>query len=154
MVNRGLVKSILKGRGQRLPIVMNRRRLMIVGLAGALAPSLALAQEKPTHKKGGGLSYIQLDTLSATITRSNGRRGVMTVECGIDVADAGLHARADQSTPLLRAAFSEILRTCAAGLPPGAPPNADYLSMAQQRQTDTVLGRPGAKLLLGTILVN
>jgi hypothetical protein len=133
---------------------MNRRGLIVAGLVGALAPALALAQEKPTHKKGGGLSYIQLDTLSATIVRGNGRRGVMTVECGIDVADAGLHARAEQSTPLLRAAFSEIVRTYASGLPSGAPPNADYLSMALQRQTDTVLGRPGAKLLLGTILVN
>ena len=137
---------------------MNRRGLIVAGLAGALAPGLApslgLAQEKPTHKKGGGLSYIQLDTLSATIVRSSGRRGVMTVECGLDVADAGLHARAAQSTPLLRAAFSEILRTYAAGLPTGAPPNADYLSMALQRQTDAVLGRPGARLLLGTILVN
>ena len=133
---------------------MNRRGLIVAGLVGALAPGLALAQEKPTHKKGGGLSYIQLDTLSATIVRPNGRRGVMTVECGIDVADAGLHARAEQSTPLLRAAFADILRTYAAGLPSGAPPNADYLSLALQRQTDTVLGRPGAKLLLGTILVN
>ena len=103
---------------------MNRRGLIVAGLAGALAPSLALAQEKPTHKKGGGLSYIQLDTLSATIVRPNGRRGVMTVECGIDVADAGLHARAAQSTPVLRAAFSETLRTYASGLPSGAPPNA------------------------------
>jgi hypothetical protein len=133
---------------------MNRRGLIVAGLAGLLAPGLALAQEKATHKKGGGLSYIQLDTLSATITRINGRRGVMTVECGVDIADAGLHARAAQSTPMLRAAFAEVLRTYAAGLPPGAPPNADYLSTALQRQTDAVLGRPGARLLLGTILVD
>jgi hypothetical protein len=133
---------------------MNRRGLIVAGLVGALAPGASLAQEKATHKKGGGLSYIQLDTISATIVRPNGRRGVMTVECGIDVADAGLHARAMQSTPVLRAAFSEVLRTYASGLPSGAPPNADYLSLALQRQTDTVLGRPGAKLLLGTILVN
>jgi hypothetical protein len=132
---------------------MNRRGLIVAGLAAALAPGAALAQEA-THKKGGGLSFIQLDPLSATVTRANGRRGVMTVECGVDVADAGLHARAAQSTPLLRAAFAETLRTYAAGLPPGTPPNADYLSMAFQRQTDTVLGRPGAKLLLGAILVS
>ena len=80
---------------------------------------------------------------------ANGRRGVMTVECGVDVADAGLHARAAQSTPLLRAAFAEVVRTYAAGLPPGAPPNADYLSMALQRQTDAVLGRPGAQAAAG-----
>jgi hypothetical protein len=137
---------------------MNRRGLIVAGLAGALTPalvpSLAGAQEKAAHKKGGGLSFIQLDTITATIVRGDGRRGVMTVECGIDVPDGGLHARAAQSTPRLRAAFSEILRTYAAGLPSGAPPNADYLSTALQRQTDMTLGRPGAKLLLGTILVN
>ncbi len=133
---------------------MNRRGLIVATLAGALAPTLALAQEKATHKKGGGLSFIQLDTISATITRGDGRRGVMTVEVGVDVPDSSLHARAAQSTPLLRAAYAEVVRTYASGLPPGSPPNADYLSLALQRQTDTVLGRPGARLLLGTILVN
>ena len=137
---------------------MNRRGLIVAGLAGAfalaLAPTLAAAQEKATHKKGGGASFIQLDTLTANVMRLDGRRGIITVEIGVDVLDAGLHARAAQSTPLLRAAYAEIVRTYAAGLPPGSPPNADYLSMALQRQTDAVLGRPGAKLLLGTILVN
>jgi hypothetical protein len=129
--------------------------LIAAGLAlGAFAPALARAQDKSQRKKGGGASFIQLDTLTATIVRPDGRRGVMTVECGVDVADAALHARAAQSTPRLRAAFSEVVRTYAAGLPPGSPPNADYLSMALQRQTDATLGRPGAKLLLGTILVN
>jgi hypothetical protein len=131
---------------------MNRRGLIVAALAGAVAPGLAHAEDK--RKKGGGLSFIQLDTLSGTLTRGDGRRGVMTVEVGVDVPDAALHARAAQSTPRLIAAFDEVVRTYAAGLPAGAPPNADYLSMALQRQTDSVLGRPGAKLLLGTILVN
>jgi hypothetical protein len=131
---------------------MNRRGLIVAGLAASVAPGLARAEDK--RKKGGGLSFIQLDTLSGTLTRGDGRRGVMTVEAGVDVPDAALHARAAQSTPRLIAAFDEVVRTYAAGLPAGAPPNADYLSMALQRQTDAVLGRPGAKLLLGTILVN
>jgi hypothetical protein len=137
---------------------MNRRGLIVAGLAGALAlslaPSLAAAQEKATHKKGGGLSFIQLDTLTANVMRLDGRRGIITVEIGVDVPDGALHARAAQSTPLLRAAYAEVLRTYAAGLPPGAPPDPDYLSMALQRATDTTLGRPGAKLVLGTILDN
>lgn len=131
---------------------MNRRSLFPLALALAALPALARADEE--RKKGGGASYIQLDPLVATITRPDGRRGVMTVEAGVDVADAGLRARAAQSTPLLHANFAEVVRIYAAGLPPGAPPNADYLARALQRQTDLTLGRPGARLLLGAILVD
>jgi hypothetical protein len=129
---------------------MDRRAL--IALALALAPALARSQDQ--RKKGGGASYIQLDTLTATIIRPDGRRGVMTVEVGVDIPDSGLHARAAQSTPLLRAAYSDMVRAYAAGLPPGAPPNPDYLSMKLQQLTDQTLGRPGARLLLGTVLVN
>ena len=130
---------------------MNRRTLITALIA--FAPALAVAQEN-RHKKGGGASYIQLQTLTATILRPNGSRGVMTVEVGVDVPDAALHARATQSTPLLLAAYSEVVRVYAAGLPLYAVPNADYLALQLQRQTDAVLGRPGARLLLGGVLVN
>jgi len=62
--------------------------------------------------------------------------------------------RAEASTPRLRAAYAQVVMTYAAGLGPVSPPNVDYLSRELQRQTDLVLGRPGARLLLGTILVN
>jgi len=130
---------------------MNRRGL-IVAAALLAAPSLGRAAEE--RKKGGGEAFIQLSTLSATVFRPDGRRGVMTVEVGIDVADSGLRALANESTPRLEAAFTEVLRIYAAGLQPSALPNADYLAAALQRQTDSVLGRQGARLLLGTILVN
>jgi hypothetical protein len=130
---------------------MNRRGLIVASLLLA-APGLGRAAEQ--RKKGGGPSFIELSTLTATIIRANGSRGAMTVEVGIDVPDGGLHARAAQSVPLLQAAYAEVLRIYAAGLPPGAPPNADYLELSLQRQTDQALGRPGARLLLGTILVN
>ena len=132
---------------------MNRRALLPLLLACGALPALARADEE-RKKKGGGASYIQLDTLVATVTRPDGRRGVMTVEVGVDVADAALHARAAQSTPLLHANYAELVRVYAAGLPPGAPPNADYLARELQRQTDATLGRPGARLLLGAVLVN
>lgn len=134
---------------------MNCRGLIVAALAGIAAPALArAADEKTARKKGGGLSYLQLDTVSGSVTHANGSHGVMTVEIGIDVPDSNLHARAVQSTPRLTAAFSEVVRTYAAGLPAGALPNTDYLSTALQRRADAVLGRPGAKLLLGTVLVN
>ena len=79
---------------------------------------------------------------------------MLTVECGLDVRDGGLRQLANQSMPRLRAAYVQTVITYAAGLPPGAAPSADFLSMAMQRQTDAVLGRPGARFLLGAILVN
>ena len=44
--------------------------------------------------------------------------------------------------------------TYAASLPPGGLPNADTIGVSLQRATDEVLGKPGAKLLLGSILEN
>jgi hypothetical protein len=133
--------------------LMNRRALLPLVVALAAAPALAHADEE-RKKKGGGASYIQLDTLLATTTRLDGRRGVLTVEVGIDVPDGALHARAAQSTPLLHANYAEVVRIYAAGLPPGSLPNADYIARELQRQTDMTLGRPGARLLLGAVLLN
>jgi hypothetical protein len=129
------------------------RRLVLAALV-ALAPTLAHAADMAQHKRGGGDSYIQLGTIQATTIRADGRRGVMTMEAGVDVPDAGLRGRANASTPLLRAAFGDVVRTYAAGLPPGAVPNADYLALELQRQTDRIIGRPGVRFLVGTILVN
>jgi hypothetical protein len=117
-----------------------------------LTPSGAAAAEE--KKKGGGLDFIQIPTMTATITRRDGRHGVLTVETGVDVPDHRLHDYAEASIPRLRAAYAQVLMTYGAQLSPGSPPNADYLSRELQRQTDLVLGKPGAKLLLGAILIN
>lgn len=129
---------------------MNRRRL-IAAVCLVTLPALAHAEER---KKGGGSNFIQINTLTATVIRADGRRGVMTVETGLDIPDAALHARAAASTPRLQAAFAQVIQKYATGLNAGGVPNADYLSQQLQRQADAVLGRPGARLLLGTILVN
>src|SRR5215469_358454 len=98
------------------------RRLALAALV-ALIPAIAGAADQAQHKKGGGESFIQMDTLTATIVRPDGRRGVMTIEVGVDAPDPALHARALASTPLLRANYFEVLRSYASGLPPGAPPD-------------------------------
>lgn len=128
-----------------------RRRQILLALSLLTLATTAHAEER---KKGGGDAFIQLQTMTATVIRADGRRGVMTLEAGLDVPDAALHTRADQSTPRLRAAFAQVLQIYATGLPGGAVPNADYLERQLQQQTDMVLGRPGARLLLGTIMVN
>jgi len=135
---------------------MNRRDLFAAFAAFTLAPATAFAsgEKKTEKKKGGGSSYIQIPSLTATTIRPNGRRGVLTVETGIDVPDGGLRNRADLNLPRLRAAYVQVVQTYAAGLSPNTAPNADFLARELQRETDNVLGRKGARLLLGAILVN
>lgn len=128
---------------------MNRRVVLALTLC---APALMAG-----GPAGGGApqpSYTRFATLTASIARTHGRRGVISVEAGIDVADAGLRSRAAQSAPRLRAAYAEALRDFGAALLPGAPPDVERLARTLQAATDRVLGRSGARLLLGTILAN
>ena len=139
--------------------MIHRRTTLALVLAAALAPAAVLSPVSAgaagaEKKKGGGLSFIQFEALTATVVRSDGRRGVMTVDIGVDAPDAGLHQRALISSPRLRAAYVQMVQAYVSGLGPGAPPNPDYMAQVLQRQTDTVLGRPGARLLLGAIMVN
>ena len=127
---------------------------LAVSLPAAAAPGFASANEDNTKKKNGGESYIQFAPLTGTTTKAGGRRGVLSVDCGLDVPDARLRAFADASIPRLRAAYVQVVLTYAAGLPSGAPPNAEFLVQALQRQTNLILGQPGARLLIGAILVN
>ena len=133
---------------------MKRRDLLALGLALGAAPLPALAGDGEKKKKSGGVSYIPIETLTGATTRPGGRRGVLTVECGLDIPDAALRARAETVLPRLRAAYVQTVMIYAAGLPTGAPPNADFLATALQRETDSVLGQGGARLLLGAMLVN
>ena len=132
---------------------MKRRDLFTLSLALAAVPAVALAGG-PTSGGGDEPSYTPMASLTATLIRSNGRRGVLSVEAGIDVPDEELRTRAIQAVPRLRAAYAEILRTFGAALRPAEVPDADRLARELQAITDEVLGRSGARLLLGTILTS
>ena len=136
---------------------MHRRRLIaLAALAlAAVPPARALAGEGTEAKRRtGDVSYIALATLTAFTIRPNGRRGVMSVDCGLDVPDPSLRARAELVLPRLRAAFVETVQIYAGGLPGGMPPNPDFLARNLQRCADEVLGRKGARVLMGAVLVN
>jgi hypothetical protein len=125
--------------------------LLVTGFLGASGPAIA---DDETKKRVGGVTYLELQTLTATVVRAIGRRGVLTVEAGLDIPNPGLRARALLNTPRLRAAYIQRLEVYAAGLAPEAPPDLDYLSRVLQSDTDRVLGRQGARFLLGAVLVN
>jgi hypothetical protein len=134
---------------------MNRRlSLMLAALALALPVAALAAESGDAKKKTGGESYIQLETLTAYTVKPGGRRGVMTVDCGLDVPDPRLRDRAELLLPRLRAAFVQTVQIYAGGLPGGLPPNPDFLARSLQRSTDEVLGRQGARVLMGAVLVN
>jgi hypothetical protein len=130
-----------------------RRSLIRCLLVLAIAAP-AVAQAEHGGEKKSKQSYMTLDPVAVSVMRPGGRRGVLTVEIGIDAPDSALRDKLDLYGPPLRSAYVSALQPYALGLPPGSPPNADYISMALQRETDRVLGRRGGKLLIGSILVN
>jgi len=134
-----------------------RRRDLIALLA--FAPSLGIsgaarAAEDKKKKKSGGADYLPVDAITGTTNKAGGRRGVLSVDCGLQIEDPKLREYADKSMPRLRAAYVQTIQIYAAGMPSGSEPNVDFIVRALQRQTDQVLGRPGAKLLIGAVVAN
>lgn len=116
---------------------------------------------RPLRVSGGGggaaaaqTTYLALPTITANVVRTGGRRGTMTVETGIDTPDAALRVRVAQSMPRLRAAYAVAVQQSANVLRPGAPPDVEGLVAQLQAATNTVMGRPGARLLIGTVMVS
>jgi hypothetical protein len=136
---------------------MQRRDLLLAlaALAPLAAADAAWANEPPKAnvKKGGGSTFLQIQTLTATVTRAGGRREVMTVDAGLDIPDGALRERAQLSVPRLRAAYVQALSVYAAGLPSARAPDADFIAGMLQRLTDATLGRKGARLLIGAIMI-
>jgi hypothetical protein len=128
---------------------MDRRALL--GLAAA-----AVATPAAASGNGGGSaepSYMRLPTNTANSRRPGGGRGVMTVETGIDTPDPALRTRVARSAPRLRAAYASVVQSAATALLPGHPPDVERLVASLQAATDRTLGRPGARLLIGTVMV-
>lgn len=114
---------------------------------------------QPLKTGGGGggaaaqATYLRLPTITANVVRSGGRRGVMTVETGVDTPDAALRTRVAQSAPRLRAAYAAVVQQSANAMLPGTPPDVERLVAQLQAATNTVVGRAGARLLIGTVMV-
>jgi hypothetical protein len=138
---------------------MRRRDLMsLLALAaiipGGALPAPAWAAGDRTKKKSGGQNYLPLEAVTGTTHKAGGRRGVLSVDLGLQVDDAQLRVYADKSMPRLRAAYVQVVEVYAAGLPSGSEPNVDFIVQALQRQTDLVLKRPGARVLVGAVVAN
>jgi len=137
---------------------MNRRHMLLTCLtaAGAAVPlfgaDVALASSKGDSAAGKD-SYIAMSAATGVIPRRDGRRSTLTVEIGLEVPDPALRERAVLSRPRLTAAYSEVVHTASRALLPGRVPDIEALGRSLQAATDRVLGRSGAKLLLGSVIV-
>jgi flagellar basal body-associated protein FliL len=129
---------------------MERRALL--GLAVVATAASTSARASSGGAAASADTYIRLPVITASILQANGRRGVLTIETGVDVPDANLRTRAQQSAPRLRAAYNTAAQRFANGLRPGVVPDIDQLSAQLQAATNATLGRPGARLLLGTVM--
>jgi hypothetical protein len=138
---------------------MRRRDLLaLIALASALPaaglPARASAGEDKPKKKSGGENYLPIAPITGTTNKAGGRRGVLSVDCGLQIDDAKLRDYAEKSMPRLRAAYVQAIQIYAAGLPSGSEPNTEFIAQTLQRLTDQALKRPGARLLLGAVVAN
>ncbi|HWE46039.1 MAG TPA: hypothetical protein VG407_08415 [Caulobacteraceae bacterium] len=136
---------------------MHRRLFLSAVMAPLAAPLLAapaFAQEGEGRKKEGGATFIPIRTMTANTVRADGRRGVFTVEAGIDAPDPNVNKRVQATMPLLVDAYADTVRIFAGALRPGQVPDLDLLENRLQADTDRILRTRGARLLLGTCLVN
>ncbi|HUO23038.1 MAG TPA: hypothetical protein VMU59_11030 [Caulobacteraceae bacterium] len=125
------------------PLVLAAAVLVLVH-----APAAQAEDKKPKP------SYMPFSGLAASVARGNGGYGVMSVDAGLDIPDPKLRDVAAEDMPRLYDAYGQVMRTFGASLLPGRVPDVDYLGRQLQAVTDQVLGRPGARVLLGGVMVD
>ena len=133
------------------PGIMNRRSLLIVATDLAAAPLGAQAAEGGESAPVGG--FVPMTGLSASLPQVSGRRQILSIEYGVDVVEASLAPRVEQSRPRLHAAAIQAAQRAANGLRPGMAPDVDLLARELQSAIDSALGSRGAQVLLGTVMV-
>jgi hypothetical protein len=135
-----------------------RRRLVLAAVLSfatlsALAPARA-EEAGARSKRTGAATFVPMPTLTANTQRADGRRGVFSVESGVDVPDPALRERVTGLAPALIDAYATTVRVFAGALRPGQVPDLDALEARLQADTDRIVGRRGTRVLLGTCLVD
>ncbi len=137
---------------------MNRRTLLTACFALSLAvigeTSPALAASPGEKKKGGGPGFTQFPMLSV-FTQSGGyKHGTLSLDMGLYATDPKMVDRIKLYMPRLKDAYIQALQGYATNLNASSLVDADYVDTQLQAATDRVLGKTGAKVLVGSILLN
>jgi hypothetical protein len=133
---------------------MLRRTLIALLVLGS--PALAYAAPKADReRKSGGSTYVYIQALRGAMIKDKSRRRILSVECGVDVqGDLEFLKRVEASAPRLRSAFASTVQAYATNLPADALPNTEFLVRTLQNDTDRVMGRKGARFLIGAVQIN
>ena len=132
--------------------MLRRRFLACLFLSSAAFAVPALASEP--KKKGGGPCYTQFPMLNVFTAAQGGRHGNLSLDMGLYAKDPKMVDRIKLYMPRLKDAYINRLQAYASNLTPSSMVDADYLATQLQTATDAVLGQKGAKVLIGSILLN
>lgn len=134
-------------------------RTLTLCCALALAAPAAAQPSQPSQDRSNArsltaaASYLQVPTLSSTIMGRYGTGGILVVDCGLDIPNTVLRARAGAAGPRLRDALRTALSTYAnTYYRPNTAPDPDALARVMQTSVDRTLGAPGARLLLANVI--
>jgi hypothetical protein len=131
--------------------MIRRQFLALIAVTGLIAPAASASEPK---KKGGGEAYTQFKTINVFTEASRRRHGTLSVDMGLYSDDAKLVEQIKLYQPRLQDAYVARLQAYAGSLNSSALVDTDFITMQLQSATDAILGRKGAKVLLGTILLN
>lgn len=134
---------------------MNRRAFLYVSFltCGIMNSSHALAAGAP-KKKTGGEAYTPLPMIILSTRPIGARRGNLSVEAGLYCEDLKMADKLKAYMPRLTDAYMSSLQAYAMTLTKQSIVDMEYVLTLMQKSTDTVLGKKGVKVLLGSVVVN
>jgi flagellar basal body-associated protein FliL len=131
------------------PLLIQCAAAALLCLFGVGRANAAEASQPAQHKTTQSESYITIEPLYASILDGTRPRGLLMIEIGLDVPDAGLRERVNQAMPALRDAYVRSLLTYAAtSVRPWRQPSVEDIANRMQTITNRVIGREGAKVLM------
>lgn len=100
-------------------------------------------------------SWVSVFPIAISVVQDDRVRGQFQVWLGMDVPDEKLRAHAEAIKPRLRDAWmTRLSQYASTTLRARKPVNVDDLSRLLQSTADETLGKPGSRVLLGSVIVN
>jgi flagellar basal body-associated protein FliL len=131
------------------PVLSLFAALAVCALSGTEASAAEPSSPSAQHKTTQSESYVIVEPLYASILDGARSHGLLLVELGLDVPDAKLRDKVNQSLPNLRDAYVRSLLTYAAtSVRAWRQPNVEDIATRMQAITDRVMGQPGARVLM------